>query len=280
MARAAMERSGYWREPQPNILYDSPATRVVASRDRAVNAASLDPITLKRMTHHNPIDGENRGAGPEWGSTTSATAYHQHESNQSRYWRTDRALIGKREPDAYTRQHVTVPQAPVDEQQSIYTTSYQRKPLGRDIHIPNRVVMERSGFTHASIPTHNHTRPLSDVSADDLPSLTIHRMKHKNTPEYQNLYNPEPFRTTHQISYRTPQRTTDRALTAGYQVRRGATGYNSNETIHAGPPGDPRWSTTGITEFNDRYIDPTPAVRSRGIRGCPNVMERSGYWSQ
>jgi hypothetical protein len=280
MVRAAMERSGYWREPMPNVLYDSPAARVVEVRERRANAASLDPITLKRMTHHNAIDGENSGAGPEWGSTTYGTAYHEHESNQSRYWKTDRSLIGKREPDAYTRQHVTVPRDPVDEQVSVYTTSYRPPPQGRDIHVPNRVVMERSGFTYSSIPTHNNARPLSDVTADDLPSLTIHRMKHKNTPEYQNLLDPDPYKTTDQISYRRPERTADRALTAGYQVRRGATGYNSNETIHAGPPGDPRWAQAGITEFQDKYVDPTPTIRSRGIKGCPNVMERSGYWSQ
>jgi hypothetical protein len=248
MARAAMEKSGYWREPLPNVLYESPATREVSSRDRYTNASTLHPITLKRMAHHNPIDGENRGAGPDWGSTTYNTAYHEHESNQSRFWKSDRSLIGKREPDGYTRQHLTIPKAPVDEQASIYTTSYRKPAIRTDITIPNRTVMERSGFTWSSKPTQNKAVPLSDVTADELPSLTIHRMKHKNTPDYQNLYDPDPYMTTHEISYKKPPRTIDRALTPGAPVSKGRTGYDSNETIRAGPPGDPRWVKTGITE--------------------------------
>jgi hypothetical protein len=280
MARAAMEKSGYWTETQPNVLYESPATRVVSAHDREISAASLDKITLKRMTKHNPIDGENGGAGPKWGSTTSGHAYSQHESNHDRYWRTDRSLIGKREPDGFTRQHITIPLAPVDEQMSIMKTSYTKPPLAKDLAIPNRTVMEKSGFTYSSIPTLNRTKPLSEVKAEELPSLTVNKLKHKNTPEFQNLFDPDPFHTTYQISYNYPVSTVTRALTASAAVRRGPTGYNSNETVRAGPPGDPRWSKTGKTEFMKKYVDPVPAVRSRAGTACPNVVERSGYWSQ
>jgi hypothetical protein len=140
--------------------------------------------------------------------------------------------------------------------------------------------MERSGFTYSRIPTQNKAVLLSDVRPEELPSLTIHRIKHRNTPEFQNLYEPDPYKTTHQISYRTPGRSVERALVAGAPIRRGGTGYNSNETMHAGPPGDTRESQTGITEFQAKYTDPMPTLRSREITACPNVMERSGYWSQ
>jgi hypothetical protein len=140
--------------------------------------------------------------------------------------------------------------------------------------------MERSGFMYATIPTQNKTVLLSDVKPEDLPSLTIHRIKHRNTPEHQNLYDPDPFKTTHQISYRTPNRSVERALTAGAPIRRAGTGYNSNETMHAGAPGDPRTAQTGITEFQGKYADPIPTLLARDITACPNVMERSGYWSQ
>jgi hypothetical protein len=280
MVRAAMEKSGYWREPEPNVLYESPATRTLTAQQRTASAANLDPITLKRMTKKNPIDGENGGAGPVWGSTTAGQSYVQHESNHDRYWRTDRSLIGKREPDAFTRQHLTIPLAPVDPQASIMRTSYTKPPLARDLQIPNRVVMEKSGFTYSSIPTQNKKRPLSDVEPQDLPSLTVNRMKHVNTPEFQNLYDPDPFHTTYQISYTNPVSTVSRALTASAAVRRAGTGYNSNETVRAGPPGDPRWAKTGRTEFMKQYVDPIPALRARGLNACPNVVERSGYWSQ
>jgi hypothetical protein len=143
--------------------------------------------------------------------------------------------------------------------------------------------MEKSGFTYSSKPTHNNVKPLSDVTADDLPSLTIHRLKHKNTPDYQNLYDPNPYNTTYGISYKPPARTIDRALTPGAPFSRGTTGYDSNETIRAGPPGDPRWCKTGETEYQDKFTDqmvPLRATIERAKTACPNRMERSGYWSQ
>jgi hypothetical protein len=280
IVRAVMEKSGFWNEPQPNVLYDSPAQRAATARDARANAAGLDPVTLRRMARHNAIDAENGGAGPDWGSTTYDTSYRRRPTNHDRYWETDRSLIGKREPDAYMRQHVTVPREPVDEQASIYTTSYGPPPAPRDIRIPDRVVMERSGFTHSMIPVQNRAVSLSNVSPEDLPSLTKHRIKHRNTPEYQSLYEPDPYRTTSEVSYKPPERTIERALTPGAAVKRGGTGYRSNETMHAGPPGDPRRLPTGITEFQYRYTDPMIEIRSREMTACPNVMERSGYWSQ
>jgi hypothetical protein len=80
LARAAMERSGFWRDPSASILQDSPARRVDAARDRAANASHLDALTLKRMRHQNPIDAENGGAGPTWGSTTSGATFCDHRT--------------------------------------------------------------------------------------------------------------------------------------------------------------------------------------------------------
>jgi hypothetical protein len=279
IARAAMEKSGYWREPEPNVVYDSPAKREVSFRERYDHAASLHPTTLKKMGKHNAIDAENVGAGPDWGSTTYGTHYREHEPNQSKFWRLDRNLIGKREPDAYTRQHVFVPQDPVDEQVSIYTTSYQKPAVRTDITIPTRTVMEQSGFTYSSKPTQNKTLPLSTVTAEDLPSLTLNRLKHKNTPDFQNLSDPEPYKSTQQVSYKPPPRTIERALKPGAPVARGATGYESNERVRAGPPGDPRWARTGETEYQDNYTDQTVPLRASFRRRTNvNKMERSGYW--
>jgi hypothetical protein len=281
IARAAMEKSGYWREPEANVLYDSPAKREVTARARYDNADGLPATTLKRMAHHNAIDAENRGAGPDWGSTTYNTSYREYEPNQSKFWRIDRSLIGKREPDGYTRQHVTVPQEPVDVQASIYTTSYQKPAVRTDITIPTRTVMEKSGFTYSSKPTQNKSLPLSNVTADDLPSLTLNRLKHKNTPDYQNLSDPEPYKSTQQVSYKPPPRTIERALKPGAPIARGGTGYDSNETVRAGPPGDPRWARTPETEYQDKYTDQTVPLRASFRRRTNvNKMERSGYWSQ
>ncbi|KAK8890566.1 hypothetical protein M9Y10_035343 [Tritrichomonas musculus] len=279
IVRAAMERSGYWNEPMPNVLYESPARRITSARERTINAKNLDPLTLKRITKENPIDGENHGAGPEWGSTTYNQAYREYESNNSKFFKTDRNLIGKKEPDAFTRNHLTIPQKPVDEQISTYTASYRKPPVLTSINIPNRTVMERSGYTGSLIPTMNKTVPLSDVTADDLHPIEVSKLKKVNTPEYQNLFDPDPFKSTYQISYQSPRRQIDRCLTAVSNVRHANTGYDSNETIHAGPPGDPRYFKTGKTEVMRKYKDPTEALRSRNMNARPNVMERSGYWA-
>lgn len=279
IVRAAMERSGYWNEPMPNVLYESPAMRVTSARERTINAANLDPLTLKRITKENPIDGENHGAGPEWGSTTYNQAYHNYETNNSKFFKTDRNLIGKKEPDAFTRNHLTIPEKPVDEQISTYTASYRKPPVLTSINIPNRTVMERSGYTGSLIPTMNKAAPLSDVTADELNPIEVSRLRHVNPPEYQNLFDPDPYKSTYQISYQTPRRTIERALTSSSNVRHARTGYQTNETITAGPPGDPRYFKTGKTEVMRKFKDPTQALRSRNTNVRPNVMERSGYWA-
>lgn len=278
IVRAAMERSGYWHEPPPNVLYDSPQKRVDSQRERELNASHLDPLTLKRMTTHNAIDGENHGAGPNWGSTTTSTAFHKVETPHERYWKTDRSLIGKKEPNAFTRQHITIPEEPVDEQISVTQKTFQRPPKSRDISFPNRTVMEQSGFSKAAIPTQNHYMPLSDVTAGDLHPIAVQRLKKKNTPEYQNLFDPDPYKSTAQISYLQPQSTKSRALTSTTNVRHGGTGYNSNTTVIAGPPGDARTYKTGKTEQHKKFKDPELGFRGR-TQQTANVVERSGYWA-
>ncbi|OHT10756.1 hypothetical protein TRFO_19891 [Tritrichomonas foetus] len=280
IVRAAMERSGYWNEPLPNVLYESPAMRAQTARERTITASNLDPLTLRRMTKHNPIDGENGGAGPDWGSTTYNKAFIEHESNHSRYWRTDRNLIGKREPDAFTRNHLTIPQKPVDDQISTYTASYRKPPTAKEITIPNRSVMERSGYTASVVPTINKAALLSDVTADDLHPIEVNKLKHVNTPEYQNLFEPDPYKSMSEVTFTPPARTIERALDSKDNVRHGRTGYGANETVRAGPPGDPRYYKTGKTEEMKSFKDPTPVIRARTNHSIrPNVMERSGYWA-
>ena len=280
LRRAAMERSGYWNEPMPNVLYDSPARRIETAREREITAAHLDPLTLKRMTHQNPIDGENNGAGPNWGSTTYNAAYQQAESNQSKFFKMDRSLIGKREPDAFSREHILIPEDPVDEQASIYKTTYTKPKLNKEIKIPDRVAMERSGYTYSTIPTLTKDVLLSDVTADELPSLTIHKMKHQNPTEFHNLYDPDPWKSEYTVGYQPPVHTIDRAIDDPNQLSKATTGYDRNETVKVGPPGDPRWAKVGKTDYTKRFKDPTPTMRTRSMETvCPNVMERSGYWA-
>lgn len=278
MIRAVMEHSGFWNEPEPNILYESPAMRVKANLERERNAAYLDPLTLKRMAHKNQIDGENKGAGPKWGSTTYGQAYTNHETNQQRYWKVDRSLIGPKDATSFTREPLTLPETPIDEQQSIMKTSYQRPQRKQNIEIPNRTVLEPSGFTNSVIPTMNRKIALSDVSPDDLHPIEVSRLKTKNTTEYQNLFNPDPYKSVSHVSYQAPNRITQRAMTAATPIRRGATGYNSNETVIAGPPGDPRYHKTGKTETTKKFKDPS-TLRNNSISTTPNVVERSGYWA-
>lgn len=277
IARASMEHSGFWTEPQANVLYDSPARRVAADKERTTNASFLDPLTLKRMKHHNPIDAENGGAGPAWGSTTASQSYQRHETSHERFNNIDRSLIGKKEHNGFTRQHITITEDRIDDGKSTTQATYQKPVRPKFGEIPTRTVMEHSGFATAAIPTMTKKRMLSDIKPDELHPVTVARMKHKDTAEYQNLFNPDPYKSVAHVSYQPPNAQT-RAFTAMPGVRRGATGYNSNERVIAGPPGDARTYKTGKTEAMKKFKDPE-TLRPRGVGQVPNVVERSGYWA-
>jgi hypothetical protein len=281
IARAAMERSGFWHDPAPNLLYDSPAKRVDSQRARELNASHLDPLTLRRLRHTNPIEAENGGAGPKWGSTTMATTFSEPPPSHARFQKLDRHLIGNREPTCFTRQHVTLPAGPQDPLRSSSQDSYPWHAIGREVRIPDRTAMEPSGFSGAVIPTHTTACKLTEVVPEKLPRMTIAELKRKNPPEYQNLFNPDPYRSVQQISFRDPNNgvaPVDRMLTPGTLVKRGATGYGSNERVIAGPPGDPREFVTGHPTMVEHFRDPAD-VREAGAEQVPNVVERSGYWA-
>ena len=272
--RSTMERSGYWNEPSPGVLYQTPHQRAEEIKTRELTAQSISNHTLKQMSRKNAIDAENGGTGPNWGSTTYNQAYCKHESNHDRYWKTRKELIGKKEPNSFTRQHLTVSMNPIADNTSVYQVSYKAPPINKEPRIPNRTVVEPSGFARSEIPTITHKVMLADRSADQMHPTEVATLKRKNTPEYQNLFNPEPNMTTYQISYNPPPR--ERGFTAK-TTRRGPTGYGRNETLTVGTPGDQRTFRTGITETMDKYTDP-----ELGFRGwkpkTANVVERSGFW--
>lgn len=272
--RSTMEKSGYWNEGEPGILYQTPYQRSESVKTRSLTANSISDHTLKQIAKKNAIDAENFGNGPEWGSTTSGTAYHKHESSHDRFWKTKRELIGKKEQNGFTRQHLTINETPIVDSISTTHATYTPPDVRKKPHIPNRTVVEQSGFTNSSIPIIGKTLPLSDVTADELHPTEVNRLKHKNTPEYQNLFNPDPFVSTSQISYQQPAR--ERAVTAT-TIRRGPSGYGHNETITAGVPGDARTFKTGITETTDKFQDPELGFRGRK-QLTANVVERSGFW--
>lgn len=277
IARASMEHSGFWTEPQANVLYDSPARRVAVDKERATNASYLDSLTLKRMKHHNPIDAENGGAGPRWGSTTASQSFQRHETSHERFNQIDRSLIGKKEHNGFTRQHIAISEERIDDGLSTTKATYTKPVRSNFGEIPSRTVMEHSGFATAAIPTMTRKAMLSDTSASELHPIAVTRLKHKNTPEYQNLFDPDPYKSIAHVSYTAPNKQA-RAATAFPCVRRGATGYNSNESVIAGPPGDRRTYKTGKTETMKKFKDPE-TLRPRATGQVPNVVERSGYWA-
>jgi len=282
MVRAVMEHSGYWTEPEPSVLNDSPARRAQNAKTREINASFIPPQTLKNLRQHNPVEAENNGAGPTWGSTTSGMAYCKHESSHDRYWKMNRDLIGKKENDAFSRQHITIPEDPIDEQKSITHSTYVPPPRNRNISIPSRTVIERTGYTDSIIPTLTHPVEMSQYTADELHPIEVARLKHKDTTEYQNLFNHDAYKSIAQISYQWPGRNNgERASTAITNVRRGGTGYNSNTTMTAGAPGDPNTFKTGKTETMKKFKDPSyVTAKTRGdTMQVPNIVERSGYWA-
>ncbi|KAH0790192.1 hypothetical protein GPJ56_005928 [Histomonas meleagridis] len=273
VTRSVMERSGYWNEPEANILYESPAMRIKTQQEREINASHLDRLALSRISHYNPIDAENHGAGPNWGSTTTGTAYSKKPTSYERLWDNGPPSVGRKEQNSFTRQHITIPEDPVEEPISIMKTSYCSRPRTRStVGIPSNVTMQHSGFTDSIKPTHEKTLPLSNVTAEQLPPITVRELKLKNTTEYQNLFDPDPYKSVSMISYQPPKR----AVTAMAPKRN--SGYNSNETVRAGVPGDTRTFKTGNTTYTKSFKEQS-AYRTRDSSPViPTVMERSGYW--
>jgi hypothetical protein len=102
-------------------------------------------------------------------------------------------------------------------------------------------------------------------------------MRRRNTTEYQNLFEPSPYCSVHRISYSAASPARDVAMDA--PIRRGATGYDANETVFVGPPGDPRYFRTGTATMGRHYRNPGE-LRTRDSEQIPNIVERSGYWAE
>ena len=192
----------------------------------------------------------------------------------------NRDLIGKKEVDAFSWQHLLIPEDPIDDQTSTCHACVP-PPQTRGVSIPSRTVIEHSGYTNAKIPTITHPAEMSEYTPDQLSPIEVQNMRRKNTTEYQNLTNHDPYKSIAQISYQWPSRTNtgERAATA-VTIRRGAaTGYNANSTTTAGAPGDPRTFKTGKTEAMKKFKDPQLGFKGRNAAQVPNVVEKSGYWT-
>ena len=228
------------------------------------------------MKQKNQIDAENNGLGPDDHSTTYGAAYTKHRSNHDRYWETDRSLIGKKEQNGFTRQHLTIHEDNIADMRSTTHAVHCEQPLKRPAKIPQRTVLESSGFARSEFPTMSRYTPLSDISASQLHPVEVDKLRHKDTTKYQNLYNPNPYVSTAHISYQDPAAVT-RATTAVTTVRRGPSGYGHNEHVTAGAPGDHRTFVTGKTTYYKGFKDPQLGFRGRREMTA-NVVERSGFW--
>ena len=146
---STMERSGYWNEPEPGAATKTPAQRTAEIKTRDIQTA-VPPNSLKMLKRKNPVEAENGGKGPEWGSTTTGSTYVKHESNHDRYWRTNRDLIGKKEADSFTRQHLTINQPAIVDQVSTTHDTYRHPPHRGSPVIPNRTAIEQSCLLYTS----------------------------------------------------------------------------------------------------------------------------------
>ena len=209
--------------------------------------------------------------------TTSTLTYKKNETTHERYWKIDQSLIGKKESNSYTKQHVFIPKKSETDYISTNHVSFKGTFPKPSVSIPNSTVVEDSGFSKAAFPTKNSTLPLSDISPNDLHPIELKRLKYRNTTEFQNLYNPNPYISINHLSYQKNNITTDRAKTAIPMIRKGTSGYCSNSIVHAGPPGDARTFKTGKTENKKVFKNPELGFRGH-IQATPNVMERSGFW--
>jgi len=237
--RAVMERSGYWGE---NTSLSK------AQKD------SAEPI-----------------------ATTNAVTFKKTQSSHERFWKIDKQLIGKKEANSFTRQHIFAPKSVESEYVSTEHTAYMGKQINRGISIPNNTVIEDSGFSKSTFPTKSSVVPLSDISPSDLHPIELKRMKYRNTIEYQNLFNPNPYVSINHLNYQPTNTIKERARTAMPMTRKGNSGYCSNSIVHAGPPGDPKTFKTGKTESSKAFKNPELGFRGH-IQATPNVMEKSGFW--
>ena len=276
VGQAIMEKSGYSRETG-NIFGDSPARRAEAQREREINASHLDPVTYKRMQKSDPIAAENGGAGPAWGSTASSAAFTRQETAHERFARIDRDLIGQKQENGYTREKMLVGQERISDDISTMKAEYvrpERPPVG---DIPNRTVMQSSGYAHAETPTIGKKTVLADASPDELSAVQLQRLKQTNTPEYTNVFHPDPYASVAKATFQDPEQLRERGVPEFSQVRKVRTGYDANEHVTVGAPGDARTHKTGKTEKMKTMRDPeTLKTRDTGV--MPNVVQRSGYW--
>jgi hypothetical protein len=275
--QAAVERSGYSTEPLANTLYDSPLERRRSHEVRAATAASLHPTTLRAMRRQNAINAENGGAGPAWGSTTYATHYVLHPTPQDAFRGANLQLIGTKEPNSYSRQHLTVRADRLEEPRTVYQASYGPRARSREIVFPSQTVMDSSGFAKSAFPTQTRDRPLADATAEQLHPVQVQELRTRNTPEFLNLSHPSAYRSTYGVSYGDPRALQARSATA-LPARAGQTGYLENNTVTVGSPGAPWARATGLTEYQDRYVDQQLGFRGRKQQD-PNIVERSGYWT-
>jgi hypothetical protein len=137
--------------------------------------------------------------------------------------------------------------------------------------------MERSGFTAATVPTRTDAVALANIAPENLPPAALARMRRTNTVEYQNLYEPDPYRSVQQVSYRDPCGGKSR-IEPGGCVSRGGTGFGSNTARSVGSPEDPRTHRTETSTTKTHYRHPDD-VRGPPTEQVPNVVEHSGYWS-
>ena len=277
LARATMEKSGYSRE-SGNPFGDSPTRRLEAQREREINASYLDPITLKRMQRADPIEAENGGAGPQWGSTTSSAAYTWQETAHDRFAKIDRTMIGEKQENGYTREHVLVPQDRVVDDVSTMRASYVKPERPVPGNIPNRTVMQSSGYAHSEVPMIGKKTVLSPAGPDELSAVQLQRLKQTNTPEYTNVFHPDPYESLAKATFQNPEQFRDRSPDTFEDIRKVSTGYAANEERTVGAPGDYRDHRTGVTEKMMSMRDPG-TLRTRDTGMMPNVVQRSGYWA-
>ena len=242
----ALERSGFWSNENTNRVGLTPYQMKTESLQPK---EKYDEKRLARIKHYDPIQAERGGHGPEWGDTTYNSAMSLSARGVDRrdeFFSMNRNLIGKRTGTAYSKEFVLLPTGDC-KGDSIYQTTNQLSYSPPSMRMRPRMTqyrnvrMETSGYQMS-----NGLLGASPTAMTPFDQPPKNQIRPPMTSQSLNSYN----------------------ITS---PRRKSTGYQRNEKMTVGTPGDRRLFETGKTismhPLNGRRkpVGYNPPLNGKGI---------------
>ena len=244
----ALERSGFWSSENTTRVGLTPYQM---RTEAALPKEKFDEKRLARIRHYDQIQAERGGHGPEWGDTTYNSAMSLSArgiDRRNEFFSMNRDLIGKRTGTAFSKDTALIPVGDCKED-SIYQTTHQLsysppsarvRPRASEYH---NVRMESSGYQ----------------ASNGLLGVSPNAMTPFDQPPKNQTRPPMTANYNYSYNVSSPRKTT---------------GYQRNEKMTVGTPGDRRLFETGKTitmePLNGRRkpVGYHPPLNGQGINFC------------